>query len=111
MALGGSIFDGRYYHGLLDDFQAYNRLLNDDEIRRLFENPGLSLAEIPVFGDMNCDGLVSVSDIGGFVLALTDPVGYAAQFPDCDVSNADINDDDIVSVSDIGPFVALLTGG
>ncbi|MGE3181168.1 MAG: M12 family metallo-peptidase [Phycisphaerae bacterium] len=62
-------------------------------------------------GDMNCDGTVSVSDIGGFVLALTDPSGYAAQYPDCDIENGDINQDSSVSVSDIGPFVALLTGG
>lgn len=61
-------------------------------------------------GDLNCDGLVSVADIGPFVLALTDPAGYAAQFPACDINNADINNDDLVSVGDIGGFVALLTG-
>lgn len=61
-------------------------------------------------GDMNCDGVVSVADIGGFVLALTDPIGYAAQFPACDIENADLNDDGQVTVADIGPFVALLTG-
>lgn len=74
--------------------------------------PQLSvLFSVPaLLGDMNCDGLVSVSDIGGFVLALTDPAGYAAQFPDCDINNADINEDNIISVSDIGPFVAVLTG-
>ncbi|MGE3181631.1 MAG: hypothetical protein AB7N71_08375 [Phycisphaerae bacterium] len=62
-------------------------------------------------GDMNCDGVVSVGDIGPFVLALTDPAGYEAQFPDCDIDNGDINNDEIVSVGDIGAFVALLTGG
>lgn len=62
-------------------------------------------------GDMNCDGIVTVSDIGGFVLALTNPGGYAKQFPDCDLNNADVNDDGVVTVSDIGPFVELLTGG
>ncbi|MGE3180078.1 MAG: hypothetical protein AB7N71_00470 [Phycisphaerae bacterium] len=64
-----------------------------------------------LLGDMNCDGTVSVSDIGGFVLALTDPAGYAAQFPACDINNADVNGDMNISVSDIGPFVNLLTGG
>lgn len=64
-----------------------------------------------VLGDMNCDGLVTVADIGGFVLALTDPAGYAAQFPGCSINNADMNDDGDVTVSDIGPFVQLLTGG
>ncbi len=62
-------------------------------------------------GDMNCDGVVSVGDISGFVLALTDPAGYAAAFPSCDINNADVNNDTIVSVGDIGPFVQLLTGG
>lgn len=64
-----------------------------------------------LLGDMNCDGVISVGDIGGFVLALTDPAGYAAQFPTCDINNGDINNDGSVSVGDIGPFVNLLTGG
>lgn len=62
-------------------------------------------------GDMNCDGTLTVSDIAGFVLALTDPTGYADQFPGCDINNGDISGDNVVTVSDIGPFVALLTGG
>lgn len=62
-------------------------------------------------GDLNCDGSVTVTDIGAFVLALTNPAGYAVQFPNCDIQNADINTDGAVTVSDIGPFVSLLTGG
>ncbi len=62
-----------------------------------------------VLGDLNCDGVVSVGDINAFVLALTDPDGYADQFPDCDRLNGDINDDNDVTVSDINGFVALLT--
>lgn len=62
-------------------------------------------------GDMNCDSSVSVGDIGGFVLALTDPAAYAATYPACDVYNADVNCDGGVTVGDIGPFVELLTGG
>lgn len=61
-------------------------------------------------GDMNCDTLVTVTDIAGFVLAITNPAQYAIDFPDCDVMNADVNGDGAVSVSDIGAFVALLTG-
>ncbi|MGE3181755.1 MAG: C13 family peptidase [Phycisphaerae bacterium] len=34
-----------------------------------------------LLGDMNCDGVISVSDIGPFVLALTNPAGYMASFP------------------------------
>ena len=59
-------------------------------------------------GDANCDGIVSVTDIAPFVLALTNPTGYAAQFPDCDVLQADMTGDGFVTVSDIAPFVALL---
>lgn len=61
-------------------------------------------------GDMNCDTLVTVSDIGGFVLALTNPSQYVIQFPGCNILNADVNGDSVVSVSDIGEFVVLLTG-
>ncbi|MGE3181330.1 MAG: hypothetical protein AB7N71_06850, partial [Phycisphaerae bacterium] len=59
-------------------------------------------------GDLNCDGVLSVSDIGPFVLALTDAAGYAVQFPDCNIQLADTNGDQTISVSDIGPFVTLL---
>lgn len=62
-------------------------------------------------GDMNCDGVTTVSDIGGFVLALTDPSGYGDLFPDCDINAADMNCDSFVTVSDIGLFVETLTGG
>ncbi|MGE3180916.1 MAG: hypothetical protein AB7N71_04740, partial [Phycisphaerae bacterium] len=60
-------------------------------------------------GDMNCDGIVTVGDIGPFVLALTNPAAYMMQFPDCEIRRADINCDGIVSVGDIGLFVRLLT--
>ncbi len=62
-------------------------------------------------GDMNCDGAVSVGDINPFVLALTDPAGYAAMFPDCNILNGDCSDDGLVTVGDINCFVALVTGG
>lgn len=61
-------------------------------------------------GDLNCDGVVSVGDIGAFVLALTDPSGYGAQFPNCNILNGDISADGSVSVADIGGFVTLLNG-
>ena len=62
-------------------------------------------------GDLNCDGAVNVFDIDPFVLALTDPAGYAAAYAECDINNADINSDGAVNVFDIDPFVAVLTGG
>ena len=61
-------------------------------------------------GDVNCDGLVNNGDIDPFVMALTDPAGYAAAFPDCDISSADTNSDSLVNNGDIDSFVALLTG-
>jgi hypothetical protein len=61
-------------------------------------------------GDLNCDGIVSAADIDPFVVALTNPGGYAGQYPGCDMMNGDINGDDAVTAADIDPFVALLTG-
>ena len=43
------------------------------------------------------------------MLALTDPAGYAAAYPDCDRLTADANQDGKVDFSDINPFVSLLT--
>ena len=60
-------------------------------------------------GDLNCDGVVNFGDIDPFVLAMTDPAGYASQYPDCDQLLADINGDGGVNFGDIDPFVALLT--
>jgi len=60
-------------------------------------------------GDLNCDGLVNNFDIDPFVLALTDPAGYAQKFPNCDRMRADCNRDGQVDNFDIDPFVELLT--
>ena len=62
-------------------------------------------------GDVNCDAFVNVFDIDPFVLALTDPVAYAAAFPECDLTIADVNGDGQVNAFDIDPFVLVLTGG
>ncbi len=48
-------------------------------------------------------------DIDPFVLALTDPVEYAALVPSCAYLLADANHDGEVNVFDIDPFVQLLT--
>ncbi len=60
-------------------------------------------------GDMNCDGNADFGDINPFVLALTNPAGYATQFPNCDIMNGDINGDGFVDFGDINPFVWVLT--
>ncbi len=62
-------------------------------------------------GDMDKDGKYTTDDINPFVLALTDPNAYFAQYGidpnligDCDYS-------DVLNTDDINPFVAFITGG
>jgi hypothetical protein len=62
-------------------------------------------------GDLNCDTEIDVFDIDPFVLALTDPAAYQAQYEGCDRTLADINNDGSVNTFDIDPFVLLLTRG
>jgi hypothetical protein len=62
-------------------------------------------------GDLNCDGTVGFGDINPFVLALSNPSGYAQSYPNCPVANRDINGDGSFNFGDINPFVAVLSGG
>lgn len=63
-------------------------------------------------GDLNCDCRLDFFDIDPFVLAVTDPAAFEAQFPNCDRFNADVNGDSIVDFFDIDPFVdCVLSGG
>jgi hypothetical protein len=73
--------------------------------------PFSALPPLFALGDLNCDGAVNFDDIDPFVLALADPVGYQAAYPNCDVNLADCNDDGVVNFDDIDAFVALLSGG
>ncbi len=61
-----------------------------------------------LLGDMNCDGVVDNGDIDAFVLALLDPIAYAAAFPGCNINNGDINSDGSVDNGDIDLFVDCL---
>lgn len=61
-------------------------------------------------GDLNCDGFVNGFDIEPFVLAVTDPTGYEAAYPDCEIMLADCDGDGEVSFFDIDAFVALVVG-
>ncbi|TWT39987.1 Lactonase, 7-bladed beta-propeller [Phycisphaerae bacterium RAS1] len=62
-------------------------------------------------GDLNCDGVVDILDINAFILALSDPAGYAAAYPDCDRNLADTNGDGEIDILDINPFIAIIEGG
>jgi len=72
----------------------------------LMPNPELRYYAL---GDLNCDGVINNFDIDPFVLALTDPAGYAQKFPNCNRLLADVNGDGVVDNFDIDPFVKLLT--
>lgn len=86
---------------LLDNFQAADGEIITFRVSTTGQN---------LTGDMNCDGAITVTDIGAFVLALTNPPAYAMQFPDCNINHADTNGDNAITVSDIGPFIMLITG-
>lgn len=101
---GGAVADCNHnaVADALDIAEGVSRDTNGNGVPDECENTDL-------LGDMNCNGVVSIGDVGGFVLALTNPGGYAVAYPDCDRLLADINQDGAITVGDIGPFVALLT--
>ena len=80
--------------------------------------PGLNLTNMDRFplmhrfilGDMNCDGTVNFADINPFVLAMTNPEAYRAQFHILPALHGDINQDGSFDFGDINPFTALISG-
>jgi len=62
----------------------------------------------PKPGDVNCDGAVDLDDVPAFVLALVDPVGYEAAYPNCNIDRADLNADTQRDGADVQNFVDLL---
>jgi streptogramin lyase len=66
---------------------------------------------LPMTGDANCDGLLSIEDLDGFVELLVDPAGYAVSHPNCDAMNADVTDDGAANGLDIAAFVKLILCG
>jgi YVTN family beta-propeller protein len=75
-----------------------------------FGADGLTVVQVTLPGDLNCDGSVGFGDINPFVQILSDFAGWQAAHPGCPWQNGDINADGSVSFADINPFVALLTG-
>jgi hypothetical protein len=92
-------------------FWAYDNQLADSFVMG-FDNFSLQVSvDAGLPGDFNGDGVVNTEDINPFILALTDPTGFAAAFPDVDPLAADPNGDSLINTEDINPFIALLTGG
>jgi hypothetical protein len=65
-------------------------------------------AQLGVFGDLNCDGLVDLADIDPFIQALSDPDGYVLGYPDCRIILADLNRNGSIDGADLQSFVDLL---
>ncbi len=61
--------------------------------------------------DMNCDCVVDMQDVEGFVMALVSPSDYQGAYPDCETQNCDLNQDGSEDARDIDWFVARLMGG
>lgn len=83
-----------------------NNLNADDEYNvLLYIQPSICI------GDLNCDGQVDFGDINPFVKRISNPAGYAAEYPTCAGANADINASGAVGFDDINAFVGLLSTG
>jgi hypothetical protein len=105
---------GNFWNGRIDEIELFKRALTPAEIYGLWRagsNGKCRINFAPCPGDLNCDDLVDFGDINAFVLRLSNPAAYEAQYPDCPAENADINGSGSVGFDDINPFVALLSGG
>ncbi|MGE0481464.1 MAG: LamG-like jellyroll fold domain-containing protein [Phycisphaerae bacterium] len=100
-------FDADCNHNARDDIDD---IVTGDSLDENADNVPDECSASVLAGDTNCDGAVDNFDIDPFVLALTDPMAYAAAFPNCDISSADVDGDGLVTNFDIDAFVALLTG-
>jgi hypothetical protein len=118
---GNGQFDDNVF---ISSFQPNDLHLTDSRmvyfLATLRNSAGTSLGDaflwmqLPVVGDLNCDGRVNNFDITPFVVALTaTPPNYPeyyALYPNCDRNLGDINGDGHVNNFDITPFVELLIG-
>ncbi|MCC7145426.1 MAG: hypothetical protein IT443_03195 [Phycisphaeraceae bacterium] len=80
-----------------------------DEFCFGFDNFELQVS-VQIRGDFNDDGVVTLSDINPFKLALADTPAWQAQYPGIPLDLVDPNDDGVITLSDINPFKAILTG-
>jgi hypothetical protein len=106
--------DGDRYEPLPLDLAGQARLVDDPETTDTGdgEPPVVDLGAYEyqppsLRGDLNCDGRCDGLDIAPFALALTDPSGYQAAFPGCDIMHGDLDASLTVDGADIQPFVDL----
>ncbi len=120
LVLNGDLLPGEDYEILSADsvLGSFDRFLLGGDAPGgwtavLHHEPDRVLVSLHVLGDMNPDGVLNTGDIAAFVLALTDPEAYMAQF-DVDESTmialGDINGDGAFNTGDVAPFVHLLVG-
>lgn len=64
-----------------------------------------------LIGDMNIDGLITLADVSAFVIGLSDPAAYAANYGRAATINGDLNGDGLFNLADVEPFAALLGPG
>ncbi len=102
-------YDGDITYEWLEITDVNNAYWNGQTTLAIFERQ-IPVDYEPVVGDLNCDGAVNNGDIDPFVLAITDPAQYQADWPNCDIMLADINGDGFANNGDIDAFVALLSG-
>lgn len=62
-------------------------------------------ADCGVLGDLNCDGVLDLGDVGPFAQALIDPAAHASQFPGCDILKGDLDDSGGVDGLDTQGFI------
>jgi len=63
-----------------------------------------------MLGDMNCDGVVNISDLPLFALALVDASAYATAQPARTINNGDMNQDGFIDGGDLAGFISSLVG-
>lgn len=112
--LGGFVVGVGYAYDIDGDGEFVNPSGENGDPNSIdeFYNGLLYVAADPDFtcGDVDCDGVITASDISPFVNALLNPTLYASRFPDCERATADINGDGSVDASDISPFVRTFLG-
>jgi hypothetical protein len=96
------------YAAVQPDPLALNRFWAHHEYRQSGWRTWVQMIETDR-GDADCSGNVNFGDINPFILAMTNPPAYEANYPGCPLANCDINGDGVCDFGDINAFVALLT--